>query len=151
MSTTPSTPTSTPPGIQGQRTARNVFRVAGVVVLVAALYFLVTGFHDLMTTDGEPTKFWMMFVGIFGLAVAGWCLQAGFMGAASRYVAGETMPTVKDSAAYLSDGEGVLGVGRTVDDAQKAQAVTGPYCSTCGTRNDADASFCDSCGAALAR
>jgi hypothetical protein len=141
---------TTPPGIRGQRTTRNVFRVAGVVILLASLWFLVTGFRDLMTADEEPTRFWMLFVGIFGLAVAGWCLQAGFLGAASRYVAGETMPVVKDSAAYVSDGEGMLGVGRTVDDAQPT-ATTGPFCSTCGTRNDADASFCDSCGAALAR
>jgi len=145
-----STTQDQPPGIRGQQTARTAFRVVGIVVLVAALSFLVTGFRDLMTSEGEPTKFWMMFVGIFGLAIAGWCLQAGFMGAASRYVAGETMPTVKDSAAYLSDGQGVLGVGRTVDDAQRSTA-TGPFCSKCGTRNDADASFCDSCGTALAR
>jgi hypothetical protein len=28
-------------------------------------------------------------------------------------------------------------------------AATGPFCSTCGVRNDGDATFCDSCGAAL--
>ena len=86
---------------------------------------------------------WLLLLG-----PAGWCLQAGFLGAASRYVAGETTPVIKDSAAYLTDGEGILGVGRTVDDAQ--EPATGPFCSTCGTRNDADARFCDSCGAALA-
>jgi hypothetical protein len=139
-----------PPGRRGQRTARNVFRVAGILVLVAALSFLVIGFRDLLSADGEPTKFWMMFAGIFGLAVAGWFLQAGFMGAASRYVAGGTTPTVKDSVACLSVGEGVLGVGRTVDDAAHATGATGPYRSKCGTRNDGDARFCDSCGAALA-
>ena len=67
---------------------------------------------------------------------------------ASRFVAGETMPVVKDSASYLTDGEGVLGVGRTVDDGD--QAATGPFCSKCGVRNDPDAKFCDSCGAPLA-
>ena len=67
-------------------------------------------------------------------------LQWGFLGAAARYGAGETMPVVKDSATYLSDGEGILGVGRTA----------GPFCSKCGVRNDADAKFCDSCGGALA-
>src|SRR3954453_22007796 len=72
---------------------------------------------------------------------------------AARYAAGETMPTVRDSASYLTDGEGVLGVGRTVDDTASPSATeraTGPFCSTCGTRNDTDASFCDHCGAALA-
>jgi hypothetical protein len=59
------------------------------------------------------------------------------------------MPVLKDSAAYLTDGKGVLGIGRTDDDAVAASA--GPFCSACGTRNDDTAKFCDSCGAALAR
>ena len=48
--------------------------------------------------------------------------------AGARYAAGETMPVVKDSLDYLK---------------------AGPFCSTCGVRNDADAKFCDSCGATL--
>jgi hypothetical protein len=137
-----STTQTTPPGIRGQRGARIVFRVVGLVLLVAALGLLAVGLQNFFATkdsfDG-PDKFWMVFVGVLMLAPAGWCLQAGFVGAASRYVAGETTPVVKDSAAYL-----------TVDDATRQEAATRPYCSTCGTRNDADASFCDRCGAALA-
>ena len=70
----------------------------------------------------------------------------------SRYVAGETMPTVKQSAAYLSDGESIMGVGRTVDDGTAAgtQPATGPFCRACGVRNDEDARFCDGCGASMA-
>lgn len=144
-----------PPGVRGRRAARTVFRVAGIVVLVAAVAFLVIGLKDFFASSDSfdgPHRFWMVFVGIFGLAIAGWCLQAGFMGAAARYAAGETMPTVKDSAAYLTDGEGVLGIGRTLDDGATpaSAAPTGPFCSKCGTRNDGDASFCDRCGAALA-
>jgi len=145
-----------PPGIRGQRAARNVFRVVGLVVLVVAVSFLVIGLEDFFASSDSfdgPHRFWMVFVGVLGLAIAGWCLQAGFMGAATRYAAGETMPTVRDSASYLTDGEGVLGVGRTVDDTASPSATeraTGPFCSTCGTRNDTDASFCDHCGAALA-
>ena len=148
--------TSRPPGIRGQAAARTTFRVVGVVLLVVAVGFLAVGLADFfgsMDSFDGPHRFWMVFVGIFGLAVAGWCLQAGFMGAASRYVAGETMPVVKDSAAYLTDGEGLLGVGRTVDDpatGARGEAL-GPCCSKCGVRNDADATYCDSCGAALAR
>jgi hypothetical protein len=143
-----------PPGIRGQRVARTVFRIVGVVTLVVAVTFLVIGLKDFFASSDSfegPHKFWMVFVGIFGLAIAGWCLQAGFMGAAARYTAGEAMPTVKDSAAYLTDGEGVLGIGRTVDDAAASTTTaSGPFCSRCGTRNDGDASFCDRCGAALA-
>ena len=163
-----STTQQTPPGIRGQQGARTAFRVAGVVLLLVAIGFLAVGLQDLFATGSSfdgPHKFWMIFVGILLLGPAGWCLQAGFLGAASRYVAGETTPVLKDSAAYLTDGRGFLGVGRTVDDADPApsapsapsappatpSSATGPYCSRCGTRNDADASFCDSCGAALAR
>ena len=79
-----STPLQQPPGIRGQRVARNVFRVVGVVVLVAAVTFLVLGLKDFFASSDSfegPHRFWMVFVGIFGLAIAGWCLQAGFMGA----------------------------------------------------------------------
>src|SRR5689334_20353161 len=148
-----STTQSTPPGIRGQRPARIAFRVTGVVLLVTAVGLLAVGLQNLFATADSfegPDKFWMVFAGILLLAPAGWCLQAGFMGAASRYVAGETTPVLKDSAAYLSDGQGILGVGRTADD-HVERAATGPFCSTCGTRNDAAASYCDSCGAALAR
>jgi hypothetical protein len=132
--------------------------VAGVILLVAGLVFLALGLQSFFSAFGNddpdagfPSRFWMVFVGVLLIAPAGWCLQAGFLGAAARYAAGEPMPTVKDSAAYLTDGEGVLGIGRTVDDEQQPQrAATGPFCSTCGTRNDADASYCDACGAALA-
>ncbi len=152
MSTTPP-----PPGLRGQHGARTALRVTGVVLLVTALGLLAVGLADFfgsMNSFDGPHKFWMVMVGILMLGPAGWCLQAGFMGAAARYVAGETVPTVKASAAYLTDGEGILGVGRTIDDGGRAQpaapAAAGPYCSACGTRNDAEASFCDSCGAALA-
>jgi hypothetical protein len=148
MSTTPE------PGLRGQRGARTAFRVIGAVLLVVALVMLGLGLQSFFAgfsneATGFPSRFWMAFVGVLLLGPAGWCLQAGFVGAASRYVAGETTPVIKDSAAYLTDGQGILGVGRTVDDAAPARA-TGTYCSKCGTRNDADASFCDRCGAALA-
>ena len=150
MSTTPN------PGLTRQRGARLAFRVIGLLLLVVALVLLglglqsfFSGFSDEGT--GFPSRFWMAFVGVLLLAPAGWCLQAGFVGTASRYVAGETTPVVKDSAAYLTDGQGFLGVGRTIDDAEPARVTaTGPFCSKCGTRNDADASYCDRCGAALA-
>ncbi|HET7432343.1 MAG TPA: zinc ribbon domain-containing protein [Nocardioides sp.] len=153
-----STTQHTPPGIRGQQGARLAFRVVGLVLLVVALGLLAVGLQDLFASGDSfegPHRFWMVFVGVLMLGPAGWCLQAGFLGAASRYVAGETTPVLKDSAAYLSDGEGILGVGRTVDDQPPARQsatppATGPFCSKCGVRNDADASFCDGCGAALA-
>jgi len=133
------------PGFERNPTQRNVLRVVGVALLLAGIYFLVTGgmaFADEANSADMDGGFGSIlrlagggFLAVFGLGA----LNAGFIGAQARYAAGETMPVVKDSAAYLSDGEGILGVGRTA----------GPFCSKCGVRNDADATFCDSCGSAL--
>jgi hypothetical protein len=146
---------TTEPGLREQTTLRTILRVVGVIVLVVALVLLGLGLADFfssMSSDGEfPTRFWMAFVGILLLGPALWCLRAGFLGVGLRYVAGEASPVLKDSASYLSDGAGILGVGRTVDDAPPEASETGPFCSRCGTRNDTGASFCDHCGSALAR
>lgn len=149
---------STNPGYADQGRKRTAFRVLGVVFMGAALVLIALAIADFVHAtqaddfDTQPTKFWYFFVALPFFAVGGACLQAGFMGAAARYGAGETMPVVRDSASYLSDGEGVLGVGRTVDDraaAKTTSTATGPFCSRCGVRNDADAKFCDSCGSTL--
>jgi hypothetical protein len=133
--------TPTAPGFARQAQYRTLFRVLGVVLLVGGAVTCVWGFASFMGSDDFPGASTVVaFMGGFLVAAIGLMfLQWGFMGAAARYGAGETMPVVKDSATYLSDGEGILGVGRTA----------GPFCSTCGVRNDADAKFCDSCGAAL--
>lgn len=139
----------TTPGLANQSSVRTAFRVLGPVILLVGLGFVVVGFVDFfgsMNSFRGPEKFWMLFVGLPVLFVGGALTQAGYAGTAARYVAGETMPVVKDSATYLSDGRGIAGIGRT----EEAAAATGPYCRQCGTRNDADARFCDSCGQSLA-
>jgi len=128
---------SAQPGYSRQSSMRFVFRVAAVVVLGLALYFLAVGLTDFVTSD-EPEKFWMLLVGIPVLAVGGWLAMAGFGGAVARYAAGEGAPVARDSLEYLT---------RTHPD---AEPTGGPYCRACGTRNDAAASFCDSCGKSLA-
>ena len=147
---------STPSGNRLPPTARarTTFRVVGVVLLLSGLVLGGIGIYRFMSAfsgdlDGGPGAILMIggggFLCVFGLGA----LNAGTIGAQSRYVAGETMPTVKQSAAYLSDGEGIMGVGRTVDD-RSGNAATGPFCRGCGTRNDDEARFCDGCGASLA-
>lgn len=139
------------PGVANQAGARTFFRVAGVLVTGTALVFLLIGGVDFFSTVDSfegPTKFWMFFVGIPLLAIGGWCLQAGFMGVGARYVSGEVSPVAKDTAAYLTDGKGLLNLG--VREPAPTANRSGPYCRSCGTRNDADARFCDSCGTAMA-
>ena len=128
------------PGYSRQSTIRFFFRVAAVVVLALAAYFLFVGAKDLFTTQSEPTRFWMLFVGLPLLAVGGWLAMAGWGGALARYSAGEGMPVARDSIDYLTRGEGLR---------PAAEPTGGPYCRQCGTRNDSEARFCDSCGASL--
>ncbi|CAI9399453.1 zinc ribbon domain-containing protein [Nocardioides sp. T2.26MG-1] len=130
------------PGFARQGQYRTTFRVLGALLVVAGIVMGIYGFSAVFGSDEVPGALALLcFVGsvlVFGVGLM--FLQWGFLGAAARYGAGETMPVVKDSAEYLSNGEGLLGVGRSA----------GPFCSKCGVRNDGDAKFCDSCGSALA-
>ena len=151
MNTTPH------PGLRSQQGTRTVFRVLGLVLAPVGVLLVIVGFArfagvggESWSGDGAPPGF-LMFAGGGFLAVVGFgLLNAGFMGAAARYGAGETMPVLKDSAAYLSDGQGVLGVGRTADHRQQQPVAAGPFCRSCGVGNDPDATFCDGCGQRLA-
>jgi hypothetical protein len=89
----------------------------------------------------------MLFVGIPMLSVGGWLAMAGFGGAAARYAVGEGAPVARDALDHLTRGQGLGDLGRTHP---AAEPTGGPYCRACGTRNDAAASFCDSCGKSLA-
>jgi hypothetical protein len=146
--------TTTPgPGLRQQAGVRTFFRVAGALLVTLGVVVFLWGLLNVFGDRGfDPPAGVHIAAFIGGLPLIGFglmCLQAGLLGAAARYGAGETMPVVKDSATYLSDGEGVLGVGRTVDDPGAGAAVTGPYCRSCGRRNDEDARFCDGCGTSL--
>lgn len=139
------------------RRPRTVLRVVGALLLVGGLVIGGFGVRDFLA-EAQSMDMDAGFGSILRIGLGGFmcvfglgALNAGTLGAQSRYVAGETMPTVKRSAEYLSDGEGIMGVGRTVDDgAAGAQRATGPFCRSCGTRNDEDARFCDGCGASMA-
>ena len=136
------------PGLPHQSRTRTVLRLLGLVLLLGGLYLALTAgeaffrsFDDPAVDPGAGSI--LRFAGGGMLCVLGLgLLSAGFLGAQSRYAAGETMPVVRDSAAYLSGDRG--------DERGPGSAPTGPYCRGCGTRNDQDARFCDSCGSALA-
>ncbi|MBD8870721.1 zinc ribbon domain-containing protein [Nocardioides donggukensis] len=144
------------PGYADQRSKRLVLRVVGVVAMTIALALTTIALLDFFTFDSgfadpfsdeamsaEPTKFWMFFLALPFFVAGAACLQAGFLGAASRFAAGETMPVARDSMEYLTRGQGLGNLGR-------AEPADGPYCRGCGTRNDTDARFCDGCGQGLA-
>ena len=146
---------TTDPGLRNQAGARTFFRVAGCILAPVGIAVCGYGFISFVQYDGwdAPVRQIACFLGGFLVfAIGGMFLNLGFAGVAARYGAGETMPVVRDSASYLSDGRGIMGVGRTVDDGSHAREAhaAGPYCRSCGVRNDAEARFCDSCGSSLA-
>ena len=130
------------PGFARQTQYRNLFRVLGVALMLGGGAAFVWSLTSIVGSEDFPGAATVVgFLGGFFVAGIGLMLcQVGFMGAQARYAAGETAPVIKDTAEYLSDGEGVLGIGRSA----------GPFCSKCGVRNDGEARFCDGCGAQLA-
>lgn len=129
-----SSPTDTDP----RRRRRTTFRVlGGLVLLVGVFLFLVAlvDFFGAMNSDSiddGPGRFWLAFVGLPLMAIGGWLLQAGYLGAMSSYVAGETAPAIRRTAAAWSGED------------------SGRACPQCGKAVRADARFCDGCGTALA-
>ena len=125
----------TTPGLAHQSTVRTVARVVAVVLVVAGVVLLwrgISGFAagwESPSLDSGPGPILTIGAGgfclVFGLAAA----NVGWLGAQASYVAGETVPVLRASLGELRDG---------------------PFCSACGTRNDAEARFCDSCGQSLA-
>jgi hypothetical protein len=124
------------PGLQRQAAVRNAARVASVVLLVAGAVLLFRGISA-FAAQAQSMEVDSGFGPVLTIAAGGFCVvfglgaaQAGWLRAGTSYVAGETMPVVRDSLTYAT--------------------ASGPFCRQCGTRNDGEAKFCDSCGSSLA-
>lgn len=130
-----------PPGLHHQSTVRTVARVAAVVLLLVGAVLAFTGISAFISSMDDP--FGMEdplapsgFEAVLLAGAGGFCVvlglaaaNVGWLRAQASYVAGETMPVVRQSLDHLE---------------------AGPYCRHCGTRNDTTARFCDSCGQSLA-
>jgi hypothetical protein len=124
------------PSLQQQASVRNALRVLGPILLAIGLILTVAGmisFFSAFNGGGMPTFFWLAFIGLPLTGLGGSLVRAGYLGPASRYVAGEVTPTLRDTL-------GALGIG-------SAERV----CPSCGHHNDADSQFCNSCGKPLNR
>jgi len=126
------------PSLRQQSSVRTAMRVGGPLLLVIGGLFTLGGLLSFFSafgdsTAGPPSNFWMAFIGLPMLAAGASLTRAGFLGPASRYVAGEVTPTIRDTM-------GALGIG--------AERIV---CASCGTENDAGAKFCDGCGKPLNR
>jgi membrane protease subunit (stomatin/prohibitin family) len=101
---------------------------------------------------GPPRFFWCAFLGMPILFIGVTMCMFGFMGAVARFQAGEVAPVGKDTFNYFA--EGTKGCVQTLATAVGAGLTHGmagtdktARCPKCGHPNDADAKFCDECGA----
>ena len=126
------------PGLQQQAGVRTLLRVGGPILLGAGLILTLIAFVDFFSTfndpsQGMPQNFWLGFIGLPLIGLGASAVKFAYLGPASRYVAGEVTPTIRDTL-------GAFGIG-------KAEQV----CAACGHHNDVDSRFCDSCGKPLSR
>jgi hypothetical protein len=144
---------------------RGPMRIIGpLMVVVGAIFFLV-GIVDFFGAMGKfgrsPELFWCLFIGMIlggiGLKIS----TFAYLGAMARYMSQETAPVAKDTINYMVDetedsikkvasaiGSGIAaGSGQGPSASQESQT----RCQRCDSANDADAKFCDNCGAALPR
>lgn len=136
---------------------RGFLRVAGPLVFLTGLAFLVTGmvsfFQGFMSfgpggSDGPPQYFWCVFVGMPLLAVGGMMTSAGYAGLVARYMSGEVAPVQRDTFNYLAKGTrpGVRDVVGAVAEGF-ASAHTTATCPKCRATVPAGSRFCPGCGA----
>lgn len=133
-------------------TARNTFRVLGVVLLLGGIFLAIRG--GLAIADAIPSddqffagdtsgpgfaQFGQLAGGLFMVIFGLGALNAGFLGVQADYVAGETSGAVREFGGAFRG-----------EPAEAAEPRSGRFCSDCGTRNDGGARFCDSCGHAIA-
>ena len=88
---------------------RSFLRVAGLLVTVAGLLFLITGmasFFSAFGGGGPPRLFWCCFVGMPLLFVGSVMCMFGFMGAVARYTAAEQVPVATDAVSDLVEATG---------------------------------------------
>ena len=97
------------------RSARSFLRVAGVLVAVVGLLFLIIGtvsFFSAFGGGGPPRLFWCCFIGLPLLFIGSVMCMYGFMGALARYAAAEQVPVAADAMTDLA--EGTKGAIKTV-------------------------------------
>jgi len=147
------------PSLRQQSGVRTFLRVGGPIIFGIGLLLTIAGmisFFSAFGSFGLPENFWMAFIGLPLMGVGGAMTKAGYLGPATRYVAGEVTPSLRDTLGALGIGSGarVCAACGAHNDANSrfCDACGKPLsraCASCGASNDADARFCDGCGAAL--
>lgn len=89
------------------KTVRNTLRILGPITALIGLVFVIVGMASFFSSMGGPSMpryFWCCFVGMPLLFAGTVMCQFGFLGAVHRYVAGESVPVVKDATNYIAEG-----------------------------------------------
>ena len=117
-----------------QRT-RSFLRVAGPVVLIVGLIFVITGMASFFSAFGSgnsPRLFWCAFVGMPLMFIGGAFCLFGFMGGIARYTAAEQVPVATNAINDMAEGtKGAVktvarAVAEGVKDAQTTPAPPAP-------------------------
>jgi len=142
-----------------QAGTRSILRSIGPLVFIAGLICTIGGIISFFSSFGSfepPHYFWLCFVGMPLMFVGGVMSQFGFIGAAARYVAGETAPVATDIINYVADETkgAVLTVARSATTgilegrAAGKPAAEANFCPHCGFATRSDYEFCPKCGKA---
>lgn len=124
------------------RKIKLILKIAGLIVVLGGLALVITGFVDLFTSDGFPSLFWCLIIGLPALGIGGGICLTAFRREIASYTARESAPVFNQTAKEIRPGIGAIA------EAAKASAKT-LVCPACGAHNDGDAKFCDSCGKPL--
>jgi len=137
---------------------RAVLRIVGPIVLGIGLVCTAIGIGSFFASFGSfgpPRYFWLAFVGLPLVGVGVGLCKFAFMGAVSRYMAGEVAPVGKDVVNYMVDGtkDAVRDVAEAIGEGLSS-SHNGPEsqivrCHKCQEDNEASANYCKSCGAPL--
>ena len=108
-------------------------------------------FFSAFGSFGPPRYFWCAFVGMPLIAVGAALSKFGYMGAVGRYVAGEIAPVAKDSVNYMAveSKDAIRHVAEAVGSGLSQRSAANRRCPKCNVDNQAEAKFCNDCGAAL--
>ncbi len=144
--------------LQQQGNVRVLFRTMGPAILIAGLICTVCGMVSFFSSFGSfesPHYFWLCFIGLPLFFTGGVLSQLGFMGAVTRYVAGESAPVAADTVNYMADEtkgavetiarSAAKGVAEGID----AGGTATGFCPHCGSRTTTDFTFCPKCGKGL--
>jgi len=132
---------------------RNTLRVAGPIIFSIGLILAIISFVDMVTARGEPTLFWLGFIGLPLMFVGGSLSMYGFMGAMTRYAMREGAPVSAQTFNYMAEetrdgiktSASALASGLREGFAPQEKI----FCTQCGRESDADAKFCKYCGKAM--